>query len=102
MVSGYTAEGNAIIALKGNVEELIKAYEEAKSREQSTANKMLTAATMAATGIGGMQLAQGLAEQKADAEAEAAMKAYLATFTCKYGNNHVNGGDMDVELPGGK
>ena len=27
MVSGYTSEGNAIIALKGNVEELTKAYE---------------------------------------------------------------------------
>jgi formylmethanofuran dehydrogenase subunit C len=27
MVTGYTAEGNAIIALKGNVEELTKAYE---------------------------------------------------------------------------
>jgi TP901 family phage tail tape measure protein len=27
MVSGYTAEGNAIIGLKGNVEELTKAYE---------------------------------------------------------------------------
>lgn len=31
MVSGYTDEGNAIIALKGNVEELTAAYEEAAS-----------------------------------------------------------------------
>ncbi|MBO5705043.1 MAG: hypothetical protein J6R99_03435, partial [Alphaproteobacteria bacterium] len=87
--------------IKSNrLEELQKAYEEAKSREQSTANKMLTAATMAATGIGGMQLAQGLAEQKADAEAEAAMKAYLATFTCEYGGGRIAGGTQNVELPG--
>ena len=71
-----------------------------KSREQSTANKMLTAVTMAATGIGGMQLAQGLAEQNADAEAEAAMKAYLATFTCEYGGGRIAGGTQNVELPG--
>lgn len=75
-------------------------YNQARSREQSLANKMLTAATMAATGIGGMQLASGLAEQKADAEAEAAMKAYLATFTCEYGSGRIAGGAQNVELPG--
>lgn len=72
-----------------------------KEKEQSTANKLLGAAGIGATGIGGMQLASGLAEQQADNDAENAMKAYLSTFTCKYGNNHVNGGDTDVELPGG-
>lgn len=39
MVSGYTAEGNAIIALKGNVEELTKAYEE----EARAANQAILA-----------------------------------------------------------
>lgn len=85
---------------KERLEELQKAYEEAKSREQSTANKMLTAATMAATGIGGMQLASGLAEQKADEEAETAMRAYLATFTCEYGSGRIAGGTQNNELPG--
>jgi uncharacterized lipoprotein YehR (DUF1307 family) len=54
----------------------------AKEKEQSQANKMLGGLTMAATGIGGMQLAQGLAEKKADEEASADMAAYLKTITC--------------------
>jgi hypothetical protein len=61
---------------------------------------MLTAATMAATGLGGMQLASGLAEQKADEEAETAMRAYLATFTCEYGDKRFAGGESAIELPG--
>ena len=72
-----------------------------KEKEQSTENKILGSTTMAATGIGGMQLAAGLAEQAADNDAEQAMRAYLATFTCKYGDNHVQGGTTNVELPGG-
>ena len=83
------------------LEELQKAYEAAKAREQSLANKILSGATMAATGIGGMQLASGLSEQQSDKDAENAMRAYLATFTCKYGDNRVSGGKTDVELPGG-
>ncbi|MBO5705117.1 MAG: hypothetical protein J6R99_03820 [Alphaproteobacteria bacterium] len=74
--------------------------EEAKATEQSLENKMLGAVGIGATGIGGMQLAQGLAEQNADAEAEAAMKAYLATFTCEYGGGRIAGGTQNVELPG--
>ena len=72
-----------------------------KEKEQSTANKMLGGATMAATGIGGMQLASALAEQSADNEAEQDMRAYLATFSCKYGNERASGGERDIELPGG-
>ena len=57
---------------------------------------------MAATGIGGMQLAQGLAEQKADKDAEQDMAAYMATFRCTYGNGKsVKGGTTEIELPGG-
>ena len=74
--------------------------EEAKATEQSLENKMLGAVGIGATGIGGMQLAQGLAEKNADAEAEAAMKAYLATFTCEYGGGRIAGGTQNVELPG--
>jgi len=57
---------------------------------------------MAATGIGGMELAQGLAEQKADKDAEQSMSAYIATMRCKYGNGkQVKAGQTEIELPGG-
>lgn len=72
-----------------------------KEKEQSTENKLLGAAGIGATGIGGMQLASGLAEKNADEDAEMTMKAYLATFTCRYGEKRVAGGEVDIELPGG-
>ena len=79
-----------------------EAYEDAKATEQSKENRMLTAATTAATGIGGMELAMGLAEQKADKAAEQNMDAYIATFRCTYGNGkQVRGGKEEIELPGG-
>ena len=79
-----------------------KSYEEAKANEQSLANRTLTSLTTAATGIGGMELAQGLAEQKADKDAEQDMEAYMATFRCEYGNGKsVKGGTTEIELPGG-
>ena len=63
---------------------------------------MLTSLTTAATGIGGMELAQGLAEQKSDKAAEQDMAAYIATFRCKYGNDkQVKAGAEEIELPGG-
>jgi len=78
------------------------AYDDAKAKEQSKENRMLTAATTAATGLGGMELAQGLAEQKADKAAEQDMAAYIATFRCKYGNDkQVKAGAEEIELPGG-
>ena len=65
-------------------------------------NRLLTAATTAATGIGGMELAQGLAEQKADKAAEQDMSAYIATMRCTYGNGkQVKAGNEEIELPGG-
>jgi hypothetical protein len=64
------------------VAKLEEEVEKAKEKEQSTANKMLGGLTMAATGIGGMQLMQGLAEKKADEEGAADMKAYLDTIKC--------------------
>ncbi len=74
--------------------------DEAKETEQSLENKILGATGMATMGIGGMQLASGLAEKKADEEAETAMKAYLATFTCEYGSGRIAGGESAIELPG--
>ncbi len=85
-----------------NLKKLEDAYQQAKKRETSLANRTLTAMTMVATGIGGMQLAQGLAEQKADKDAEMAMDAYMATFRCEYGGGKsFKGGATQIELPGG-
>ena len=87
---------------KKALEEAKKNYEEAKANEQSTANKTLTALTTAATGIGGMELAMGLSQQKADKEADANMAAYLESFSCSYGEGkRVKAGIEEIELPGG-
>lgn len=62
----------------------------------------LTPATVAAMGIGGMELAQGLAEQKADAAAERDMTAYIETMRCSYADGKsVKVGAEPIELPGG-
>ena len=85
----------------GKIKQLEKAYKKAKEREQSLANRTLTALTMAATGIGGMELARGLAEQKADKAAEADMTAYMSTFQCKVGDKRYSGNDTQIEIAGG-
>lgn len=73
-----------------------------RDKENSTENKLLGAASIGATGIGGSQLAQGLSEQKSDNDAETDMKAYLATFKCDYGQGqNINGGEKSITLPGG-
>ncbi|MDR1337982.1 MAG: OmpA family protein [Rickettsiales bacterium] len=73
-----------------------------KDKENSTENKMLGAAAIGATGIGGMNLASGMAEQSADKAAEQDMAAYLATMKCDYGSGqNIRGGEKDVMLPGG-
>jgi len=84
-----------------DLEEKRKAYEDAKANEQSTANKTLTALSTAATGIGGMELAQGLSEQSADKAAAADMAAYIETMRCTYGEGkQVKAGIEEIELPG--
>lgn len=78
-----------------------KAYDEAKAREQSLANRLISGVAIGAGGIGGMQLASALAEQRADADAERDMAAYLATFHCDYGaGRNISGGEVNVQLPG--
>lgn len=73
-----------------------------RDKEQSTENKLLGAAGIGATGIGAMQMLSASAEQSADQDAEAAMRAYLATFHCNYGmGKNISGGEKQVELPGG-
>lgn len=79
-----------------------QAFDDAKATEQSKANRTLTAATTAATGVGGMELAQGLSEQNADREAEQNMAAYISTMRCSYGSGKsVKAGTEEIELPGG-
>lgn len=77
-------------------------YTAAKENEQSLANRLLTGATVAATSVGAMELARGLAEQKADKAAETEMNAYLSTFQCKIGTNgpSYRGGAEVIETPG--
>ena len=74
----------------------------AREREQSLANKMLGAAAIGTMGIGGMELASALSEKQVMEDAEQAMRAYLATFTCSYADGkYYKGGEKDIELPGG-
>ncbi len=83
------------------MDKLSENYKALKENEQSTANKTLTALTTAATGIGGMELARGLAEQQADKEAEQDMAAYIASMRCTYGDGkQVKAGPDEIELPG--
>lgn len=84
------------------VDELKENAKKMKEKEQSTENKLLGAAGIGATGIGAMNLMSAAAEQSADQKAEAAMKAYLATFHCNYGaGKNIPGGETEVQLPGG-
>ncbi len=86
---------------ENTLEEKQKAYDEAKAKEQSTANKLLGGLSTAATGIGGMQLMQGLAEQSSDKDAAADMAAYIETMRCTYGDGkQVKAGPDEIELPG--
>ena len=97
-------EGFKIEADMARLQELQQAYDDAYEKEHSFANRMLGGLTMAATGIGGMELARGLAEQSADKAAEADMQAYLATFQCRIGDaggKSYKGGEMGIEVSGG-
>ena len=70
-----------------------------REKEQSTENKLLGGITIAATGIGGMQVGGGAAA--ADADAERDMNAWLGTFRCDYGAGlNIAGGETNVSLPG--
>jgi len=73
----------------------------AKEKENSLANKSLSAISTAATSLGAMQLAEGIAEKKADEEAEKQMRNYISTMKCEYGGGkHVDFG-VEETLPGG-
>ena len=82
------------------VQEAQDKYADAKENEQSLANRTLSSLTMAATGIGGMELARGLAEQNADKAAQDEMNAYISGFQCKIGGKSYSGGTNGIEAPG--
>lgn len=82
------------------IDDAQKKLDDAKEKEQSLANRMLGGLTTAAMGIGGMQLAQGIAEKQADSAANKDMEAYIATMRCTYGDGHsVKFGTQEIELP---
>lgn len=84
------------------VNELRENAKKMHDKETSTANKLIGAAGIGATGIGTSQALSALSEQRADNRAEDDMRAYLATIKCDYGTGKtVNGGDTGIELPGG-
>ena len=88
--------------LEAKVDELRDNYEDMKEIETSFENRMLGATGIASMGMGGMQLASAMSEEKADAAAEQQMKAYLATFSCTYADGkRFKGGESAIELPGG-
>lgn len=86
---------------QAEIDELRENADAMREREQSLANRTIGAAAIGATGIGGMQLASALAEQRADDAAEQDMTAYLATFRCDYGaGRNISGGEVNIQLPG--
>lgn len=88
--------------LQKKVDDAQEKLDKAEETEQSTANRMLGGLTTLATGIGGMQLAQGIAEKRADSEADKDMDAYMATIKCTYGDGKSVPFSVEpVELPGG-
>ena len=93
------AKGIQIVNLHNEISELEQKYQSARERENSTANKLLGAIGIGMTGIGGMQLMSAMAEEQADQDAEAQMKAYIATFRCNYGGTNHHGGETEIELP---
>lgn len=87
---------------RARVDELRENAKKMHDKETSTANKLIGAAGIGATGIGTSQALSALSEQRADKNAEDDMRAYLATIKCDYGTGKtVNGGDTGIELPGG-
>ena len=87
------------IASLNEIAQLQKPYNAARKNEMRLGNRLLGGLTTAATGAGGMMLAMGLSEQRADKQAEDQMRAYVSTFKCNYGNTNVAYGTTPTELP---
>ena len=87
-------------AAQKKVEDAKAKLDAAKEKEQSFANRMLGGLTTAATGIGGMQLAQGISEKMADSAADKDMDAYIATMRCAYADGQSVKFGEEFVLPG--
>ena len=84
------------------IKELSENAQKMLDNENSLINKTIGAAGIGAVGIGGSMVGAALSERAADDDAERAMRAYLNTFKCEYGDGkQINGGEVNVELPGG-
>ena len=71
-------------------------------KKRDIAHGLVSGASTAMTGIGGMEMAQAISEQKSDADAEEEMGAYLTTFKCNYGKSQkYDYSTQDIILPGG-
>lgn len=82
-----------------NIDNLVDAEEDESDKiGQSGMNKAISSVSTAAIGIGSMQLAQGLAEKKADKEAIRDMQDYLSKLYCSYSNKRANYGDVNITL----
>ncbi len=94
--------GIEVVDLYSHTDNLYEKYIAAKKREQSSSNKILAATTIGTSGIGGMMLASSAAEQRADADAEQDMQAYLQTIKCRYNDGQTfNNGEKNIQTPGG-
>jgi hypothetical protein len=82
--------------VKGAEEE----YASARENEMSLKNRLMSGATIGATGIGGMQLASGLAAQSADAAAAADMAAYTQKMQCRVGGRRYRFNEKSVNVGG--
>lgn len=83
------------------IDELKDNAQAMKDKEQSLTARLTSGAAIGGMGIGGMQALSAVAEQKADADAEQDMAAYLATFRCDFGQGrNIKGGEKQIELPG--
>ncbi len=82
--------------VKGAEEE----YASARENEMSLKNRLMSGATIGATGIGGMQLASGIAEQSADADAAADMAAYTQKMQCRVGGWRYRFNEKSVNVGG--
>ena len=100
--SENTPQSNTDADVIKKLQDAQSALDAARDKENSLANKLLTGASTAATGIGAMQAASAIAEQRADRNAERDMRQYITTMQCEYGDGKIiNVGNTDVTLPGG-
>ena len=99
-ICSFVPENEMCLKQKTEMHRSENNHKDTNNKEMSTANRMLSGLSMAATGIGGMQMAQGLAEQSADADAARDMDAYLATMQCRVGNNKYKLGESGIDVGG--